>query len=114
MTHTFTPGEYTMRNGASATVYEVTEDGNLIGAYTNPDGHRRATYWRTDGRHWIPSKHGDYDLLPPVRKLYINIYSDGFCAGHDTPESARHGRSVSDTSFVACIEVELPAHAMKE
>ena len=100
MTHTFTPGVYTMRNGLSATVYEVTDTGQLLGVLEKND-RRYVNAWDLSGRVWAPAEH-EHDLMPPKQELWLNIYRS-FTASYLTREAADND---ADKSRIACIRVE--------
>ena len=104
----FGVGEYTMRNGGKATVYEVAKDGTLIGARDiNGDGSRVCCEWR-DGGVISPFDGHDVDLMPPKRKAWINVAADGFVGRiHKTKEEAEQYSKYRD-NFSYCIEIEIP------
>ena len=104
MTHnlTFTPGVYTMRNGMSATVYEVAQDGVLIGAYTNAADCRVPGCWLGGGEYTRIQEH-HLDLMPPRSVIWLNSYGNQCAYGYPTREEADR---LAGRNRIACIRVE--------
>ena len=92
---TFKPGEtYKTRDGREARVYAVDGRGDFSvhGAILDKDGWSPAE-WTKSGRHYGPEMVGPYDLMPPKRELWVNVYdsgavSYGFVCRDDADESA--------------------------
>ena len=106
----FGVGEYTMRCGDAATVYEVTAQGKLLGAYTNGNSGRAATSWKCDGR-WLTGTNSDLDIMPPKRKAWLNIYSSDYYEQDEfIPVRLFTKKAMADSQAggfrIACIEVE--------
>lgn len=108
----FKPGEtYKTRDGREARVYAVDGRGDFSvhGAILDKDGWSPAE-WTKSGRHYGPEMVGPYDLMPPKRELWVNVFRDNgthvwFRAWDNKQEADFQERDISSTR-IARIRVE--------
>jgi len=111
----FKPGEYKTRNGQTAHVIYVEDDKAfafpIIGRI---DGNPYFTTWTRNGAKFRGFNEDESDLMPRMRKVWINLYRTGPVGYHDTREEADswHGAWGHDSGRIGprigCIEVEIP------
>lgn len=104
-TYEFKPGEYKQRDGQSATVYEVSDTGRLLGVGTLSDGTRMTITWKSDGSFFCASRTCDTDLMPPKVSGWLNVRKGVITLGvlHPT-KAAADAHAAHDRD--ACVYVE--------
>lgn len=75
MAHEFKPGEYTLRCGDKAKVYEVLDCGRIMGARRCGGGTWVSCHWLGDGR-CCQDGESAFDLLPPEPKTTEDVRQD--------------------------------------
>lgn len=109
----FKPGEYKTRNGQTAHVIYVEDDKAfafpIIGRI---DGNPYFSTWTRNGTRFRGFNEHESDLMPRMRKVWINLYSHAAGNYMDSQEAAdQSAERVADTSCgprIGCIEVEIP------
>jgi hypothetical protein len=75
-------------------------DYTILAAVTTEDGAQEESEWYTaEGRYYADGtgeEGGDYRLdlinVPEDKVVFVNVYDNGYSAGHDSLEKARRGR----------------------